>query len=267
MEITALVENQSNCELKPKHGLALYIETSKHKMLFDVGPDETLFENSDLLGIDLSGVDTVIISHGHFDHGGALGQLLKINNTAKVYAQRKAFDKHYSKRLFAKVNIGLDPDLQTHPQMVLLDGDYAIDDELALFTTPETRKYYSNANKTLYAGSGKDDFAHEQNLIISGDINVLILGCGHAGVVNILEKAAVYKPQVSVGGYHLKNPITKKTVPKELLEGIASEMAKYDMRYYTCHCTGQEAFETFARLLPDMNYLSCGETIFPTPKG
>ena len=263
MKITALVENQSNCELKPKHGLSLYIETPKHKMLFDVGPDETLFENSDLLGVDLTGVDTVIISHGQFDHGGALGQFLKINSTAKVYAQRKAFEKHYSKRLLKKVDVGLDPGLRTHSQMVLLDGDFVIDDELTLFTVTDTKKYYSNANKSLYTDSGKDDFAHKQNLMISGDVNVLVLGCGHAGVVNILEKAEKYEPQVSVGGYHLKNPLTKKTVPNELLEGIASEMAKYDMRYYTCHCTGREAFETFDRLLPDMNYLSCGETIIP----
>ena len=261
MKITALVENKSNCGLKQKHGLSLYVETPKHKILFDVGPDETLFDNSKVLGIDLTGVDTVILSHGHYDHGGALIQFLEINNSARVYAQRKAFEKHYSKRLFAKVSVGVDPGLQAHPQVVTLDGDHTIDEELALFTTPEIGKYYSGANKTLYTDSGKDDFAHEQNLMISGETKVLILGCGHAGVVNILEKAAEYEPVVCVGGYHLWNPVTKKTVPRALLEGIANEMAKYDMRYYTCHCTGQEAYDTLAGLLPDMNYLSCGETI------
>ena len=261
MKITALVENKSNCGMKTKHGLSLYIETSMHKILFDVGPDETMFENSETLGVDLSGVDTVILSHGHYDHGGALGMFLKINHRAKVYAQRKAFEKHYSKRLFARVDVSVDSELRTHPQVVLLDGDYTIDDELTLFITPDIEKCYSKANKTLYTASGKDDFTHEQNLIIAGGSNVLILGCGHAGVVNILEKAIVYKPEVCVGGYHLWNPVTKKTVPNELLERIALELAKYDVRYYTCHCTGQEAFKTFADMLPDMNYLSCGETI------
>ncbi|GAA0797951.1 hypothetical protein GCM10008910_21560 [Faecalicatena orotica] len=46
MKITALVENESKCELKSKHGLSLYIETQKHKILFDIGPDRTLFENA-----------------------------------------------------------------------------------------------------------------------------------------------------------------------------------------------------------------------------
>ena len=261
MKITALVENKSNNGLKLTHGLSLFIETAKHKVLFDVGPDDTMFENSEKLGIDLRQADIVILSHGHYDHGGALGKLLEVNDSAKVYAQRKAFEKHYSKRLFAKVSVGVDPALLTHPQVILLDGDHKIDDELTLFTTPNIEKFRSSANKTLYTDAGKDDFAHEQNLMILGDTNVLILGCGHAGVVNILEKAAQFKPQVCVGGYHLWNPVTHKTVPRTLLEGIAEELVKYEIRYFTCHCTGQEAFDFFAGKLPDMNYLSCGEVI------
>ena len=91
MKITALVENQSNCELKPVHGLALYIETEKHKLLFDLGPDDTLLKNAEKRGIDLGQVDTVVISHGHFDHGGALAAFLEVNHTARIYVQRRAF--------------------------------------------------------------------------------------------------------------------------------------------------------------------------------
>lgn len=72
MKITALVENTSHCELRSAPGLALYIETPRHKLLFDLGPDDTLFQNCERRGIDLGAVDTVVISHGHGDHGGAL---------------------------------------------------------------------------------------------------------------------------------------------------------------------------------------------------
>lgn len=72
MKITALVENETKGELKGKHGLALYIETTKHKILFDLGPDQTLFDHAKVRGMDLGLVDCAIISHGHFDHGGAL---------------------------------------------------------------------------------------------------------------------------------------------------------------------------------------------------
>lgn len=157
--------------------------------------------------------------------------------------------------------MGIASHLQTHPQVVLLDGDYTIDDELTLLTVPDTEKHHSSANDALYTDKGKDDFSHEQNLMVLGSANVLIMGCGHAGAVNILEKAMAYKPQVCVGGYHLWNPLTKKTVPNDLLERITQELAKHDMRYYTCHCTRQKAYSYFAERLSNMNYLSCGETI------
>ncbi|WP_242831347.1 hypothetical protein [Desulfitobacterium dehalogenans] len=62
MKITALVENQTKCELKAKHGLSLYIETQKHKILFDLGPDNTLFDNAKTRGIDLLRL-TQLLSH------------------------------------------------------------------------------------------------------------------------------------------------------------------------------------------------------------
>ena len=75
-----------------------------------------------------------------------------------------------------------------------MDGDYKIDDELSLFTVSKTNKFYSPANKSLYDEKGKDTFRHEQNLIISEKQAVLIMGCGHAGVVNINAKAEKYRP-------------------------------------------------------------------------
>lgn len=262
MKITALVENRSNCDLIPVHGLSLYIETERHKLLFDLGPDNTLLKNAEKRGIDLGQVDTVIISHGHFDHGGALAAFLEINHTAKVYIQRRAFEKHYSKSLgVVKVSVGLDRKLAEHPQVTLVDGEYRIDEELLLFTTQDTAKYHSPANDTLYDENGPDTFAHEQNLIISGKKNVLLMGCGHCGVVNILERAEKYMPKVCIGGYHLSIPVTKKTVPAEILEGIANELKRYDMDFYTCHCTGEKAYAYLSERLPNMHYLSCGETL------
>lgn len=94
--------------------------------MFDLGSDETLFENASKRNIDLSKVDIVIISHGHVDHGGVLHKFLNINSTAKIYVQKKAFEPHYSKILFLKIPVGIDPyhyfycsilnsDLMKHP--------------------------------------------------------------------------------------------------------------------------------------------------------
>lgn len=262
MKITALVENKSNCELTPVHGLALYIETERHKLLFDLGPDNTLVKNAEKRGIDLGQVDTVVISHGHFDHGGAMAAFLEVNHTAKIYVQRRAFEKHFSKSLgFIKVQVGLDRKLMEHPQVALVDGEYRIDEELLLFTVADTSKCHSTANDTLYDENGRDQFAHEQNLVVFGEKNALIMGCGHCGVVNILEQARKYRPCVCVGGYHLIVPVTKRSVPREILEEISGELKRYDMDFYTCHCTGEEAFQYLAGRVPRMRYLSCGESI------
>ena len=261
MKITALVENKATGGLKATHGLSLYIETPNRKLLFDLGPDDTLFKNSAALGLDLATIDTVIISHGHYDHGGALERFLEINHTAKIYVQRKAFQKHYARVLLLNVDVGIDASLKNHPQIILVDGDFEIDGELRLLTVSDTEKCYSEANDTLFDDRGKDGFAHEQSLIIPGEPNVLITGCGHAGIVNIMEKAAQFEPGVCIGGYHLFNPTTKKTVAPKLLDEIAEELARYDVRFYTCHCTGERAFSYLSERVPGMEYLACGGVV------
>lgn len=262
MKITSIVENTSNSELKAKHGLSLYIETLNHNIIFDLGPDRTLFDNAKRRKIDLTKIDIVVISHGHIDHGGALRDFLEINNNAKIYIQRNAFEPHYSKTLFLKIPIGIDKTLKEHPQVFLVDGDYKIDDELFLFTVNEAGKCNSPVNDVLYDKDGKDDFSHEQNLLIKEKQSVVIMGCGHSGVVNIMNKAKMYRPRVCVGGFHLYNPITKRGVPDALLNEISENLKDYDdIRFYTCHCTGKRAFQYLSKQMTNLFYLSCGEII------
>lgn len=260
VKVTALVENRAYGSFRAEHGLCLHIQTQKHSVLFDVGPDDLLVKNSEMGGIDLSKVDVVVLSHGHMDHGGGLQEFLRVNKTARVYVQRKAFEQHYAKILFMKVDVGLDKTLKSHPQVVLLDGDAEIDEELRVFTVDTRGKQLPPANASLYTREGRDDFSHEQNLLIQGEKNLLVMGCGHAGVVNILQ-AAGCTPAACIGGYHLFNPVLKKAVPEPLLEQIAEELSQYDTQYYTCHCTGEKAFQFLSRKVPNMRYLSCGETI------
>lgn len=100
MKIVTLVENTTEREdLQSKHGLCLYIETERHKILFDLGPDDTFLHNAKVCGVDIKAVDTVIISHGHSDHGGGLGAFLQVNHTANVYVHPEAFLPHYNKVL------------------------------------------------------------------------------------------------------------------------------------------------------------------------
>ena len=99
-------------------------------------------------------------------------------------------------------------------------------------------------------------------MIISENKVVVIMGCGHSGVVNIMEEAEKYQPHFCIGGFHLFNPLTKKTVSKELLNSIAMELQKYkDIEFYTCHCTGEKAYHYLSQQMDNMNYMSCGDVI------
>lgn len=265
MKIVSLVENKSHITgLKAVHGLCLYIETKKHKILFDLGPDDTLINNALLLGVNLSSVDTVIISHGHNDHGGGLSAFLAVNSKARIYIQRSAFYKHFSKNLLGKSNIGLRQEDMESEQVILLDGNFEIDEELALFTSCQTDRYHSPANDTLYEGESLDHFLHEHNLLIKrGTDRVLFMGCGHSGVVNILESLPEEDfPNYVFGGFHLCQPSLNKSVPDELVYEIACYLNKYSTRFYTFHCTGEKAYYRMQGVLKDkMKYLSTGEMV------
>lgn len=260
MKITCLVENTSNCSLKPVHGLSLYIETKNHKILFDLGPDETLFNNAKLLNIDLKNIDTVIISHGHHDHGGALEQFLNVNNTANIYIQQSAFKNHTNKSP-KDHSISIDKSLMTNNQIVLLNGNYKIDEELQLFTVNSNDMYHSYMNDSLYEDNHIDSFEHEQNLLIRENKNVLIMGCGHKGIVNILNNVHIGL-DYCIGGYHLYNRRLNETVDDSLLIRISDELNKYpNILFYTCHCTGKYAYEFLRKRMKNMNYLSCGDIL------
>ena len=77
VRITVLVENTAESPgLLAEHGLSLWIETGSQCILFDTGQGGALVNNADRLGISLSRVDTIILSHGHYDHTGGLADAL-----------------------------------------------------------------------------------------------------------------------------------------------------------------------------------------------
>lgn len=268
IKVITLVENTSiSPDYLHKHGLSLYIETSNHKILFDLGSNGLFLENAKKLGVNIAEIDTVIISHGHADHGGALKLFLEINNTAKVYVRKNAFDSHKIKVLGLLFSVGLDSSLKKHPQIVLTDARTVIDDELMLFSDIDTHKFPTKANKKLYAQiDGRmqnDDFTHEQNLIITdGDKKTLFAGCAHAGIVNIKDKAEQIingKLTSIVAGFHLYNPASRKRESDVLINGIADRLNDGETMYYTCHCTGKKVYEMMKIKLTDrIQYISVG---------
>lgn len=271
MKIVGLLEN-TTCEgaCKSKHGLSLYIETPKHKLLFDLGPDATFIHNAEVLGVDIKSIDTVIISHGHGDHGGGLKAFLEVNERANVYIQKSAFDKYYSKMFGMKFNVGLNEKFKYHPQVKLLEGSYKIDNELSVFINPSLKKFVPEGNKKLYRMIGteieRDNFIHEQNLILKTEAKViLVAGCAHKGIVNIVDEAERLTDGIVdyvIGGCHLTDPLSLIQKPSSVTLEVGEALKARPTRYFTCHCTGEAAYAKLKGILNDqIHYLRTGSQI------
>ncbi|MEA4832413.1 MAG: MBL fold metallo-hydrolase [Oscillospiraceae bacterium] len=272
MIIKVLSENTSISEkLSCEHGLSLYIETVNHRLLFDTGASGLFAENAVKLGVDLKKVDTVIISHGHYDHGGGLRTFLDINKNAKVYFQEKAFEKHYSNRSGGeKAYIGLDEALLTNDRFIFCTDRLKIDDELELFSGVKAEILVPSGNADLFKKTGdifiQDDFAHEQNLIINeGNITLLIAGCAHNGIINIVgqfNKNNGHMPDYVLGGFHLYSKGTKQNEAPDMVDKIGKFLLETNSKYYTCHCTGMESYNRLKAVMREkIDYISTGNQL------
>lgn len=273
MKIYTLLENTrvSNSYIN-KHGLSLYIETKKHKILFDTGPDDSFIKNAHQLGVDLSEVDLLIISHGHYDHGGGLKAFLTINNKAKILLSKYAFDKYYVKILgLFKYYVGLDIGISDCDRIKLIEDSVSIDDEVLLFGNITSDKLMPTGNKkllTLRDGQyTKDDFAHEINLLLKEDGKLtLFCGCSHKGVINIVDKAkSIVEKGIDtvVGGMHLYDLKPNKPKDQKYLDELVLAINKSNVTmYYTCHCTGVQVYEYLKKQSEnEISYLKTGMII------
>lgn len=275
MRIVNLIENtpgRSGCAFA--HGLSFYVETDHHRLLLDLGPSGETLTNAEALGIDLSAVDTVVLSHGHYDHSGGILPFVQVNDRAPIYMQASAADDHYADDgENAPVRyryIGIDKHIADLPQARRLRGDFRIDDELELFTLPARTHALPFTNRRILVRRGEgclqDDFRHEQYLVVrQGGKTVLISGCAHNGILSILDafrgryKAA---PDLVVSGFHLmkKNEYTEGEMT-EILQ-IARALKACPTRFVTCHCTGETAFAAMKTVMGDqLAYVHTGEEI------
>ena len=256
MRIVSLIENTTkNDGIKSQHGLSLYIETQKHKILFDMGQDGTFYENAQVLGIDLSDIDIAFISHGHYDHGGGLAKFFEINDKASVYIHKDAFGEHYHG--YDKY-IGLDLSLADSDRITFAGDVALIDNSLTLYSCNAYERVYEDSFGGLIKRVGgefyPDEFTHEQYLLIKDfGKKVLISGCSHKGILNIMNWFA---PDILVGGFHFS-----KSELDDKLAHTAKILSCRKTMFYTCHCTGVAQYEHMKKYMNNIEYLSCGEEI------
>ena len=273
MKILNLIENTEGvpgCLFE--HGLCFYVETEKHRLLMDLGPSASVLENAVRLGVDLKTVDTVILSHGHDDHGGGILPFAKLNPNAKIYLQESAFGEYYAVRDYKPDPdyIGLAPEIRALPQVVPVRGNLKIDEELFLFGGLKGKRDLPVSNGNLRKKEGDrlipDDFVHEQCLVITErNRHVLFSGCAHNGILNILDRFEELfggAPDVVISGFHMmkKSAYTKKE--QNVICSTAEKLKEYPTMFYTCHCTGLPAYDMMKEIMGGkIAYVHCGESV------
>ena len=276
MKIINLIENT---EGKPgcinEHGLSFYIETDKHKVLLDLGQTDSAIQNANIMGVDLKAVDTVVLSHGHYDHSGGIMPFSEINDKATIYMQQSAGREYYAddgKRLIDNRYryIGINKDILELPQVKFINGDFVLDDELEVFTIKNRTHMLPFTNKRLLIktenGFVPDEFKHEHFLVVKENgLTVLMSGCAHNGILSILD---AYKekygtlPDVVISGFHLMLKREYRENELQEVRSIAEELSNYQSQFYTCHCTGVPAYEEMKKIMGDkLKYVHSGEAI------
>ncbi len=243
MKLTVLTENSAGGKFLAEHGLSYLIEIDEQIILFDTGHSEVFLKNARKLGIDIPNeVGKIVLSHGHWDHGNGL-QYLKDKT---LFVHPAAFIRRFRKRDFSPV--GLSFSKETLSQKFTIKettSPVKVTDHL-FFLGEIPRKNNFEAQTTPFADDFQnDDFVPDDSALaaIVNDELVVITGCSHSGICNIVEHAktvtGISRVKGVLGGFHLKydNEQTRQTI--DYLKAQKVE------RVLPSHCTELPALAAF----------------------
>lgn len=252
MKIFTLIENTKKDEkYECEHGLSYYIESPDDKILFDTGKSKEFIWNSLKMGINLSLVEKVVISHGHYDHtGGLLDFYDFFNFKPELFLSKNYFRKKYKlddngnfKYIGSKFSL-IDL-MNRNIEYFQVENDIIpIAENLSIYTNFFKVTEYEKVNERFkveddFGMVSIDHFTNELSIVIDSDEGlVIIVGCSHIGLVNIVEtirSRSGKKILGIIGGSHLIS--CKKT----RIENTIEYLKELDLKFLALsHCTGEE---------------------------
>ncbi|MBQ7864310.1 MAG: MBL fold metallo-hydrolase [Lachnospiraceae bacterium] len=258
LKITTLIENlpDKDGKLKFEHGFSAYIEDDGMRVLFDTGQTGVFTENAKHLGIELSETDAVVLSHGHYDHTGGVPALLSIiKEETAIYAGKEFFLPKYKYLEDGTWKYNGNPfEKQQLPELHYISDDVTkLSENLYLLKNFARINSFETINPKYFVktvtGFEQDLFPDEIALGIKTEQGlVLLVGCSHVGIVNILEhvKKHLKLPVAAViGGTHLVEAGEErlsKTVEAFKAHGVNTIAVS--------HCTGEAGMELLQKEFP-----------------
>lgn len=266
IKITTLIENMPDNEqtLAFEHGFSVYIECEGKKILFDTGQTGDFVKNAVALGIALERTDAVVLSHGHYDHTGGVSALLEhLEKGVKIpcYVGKEFFLEKYKLLEDGSFKYNGNPfpkallEQENSPmELNFVEQDVTwLAENIVLFKNFQRVTGYEQVNPKFFVKQGEsyiqDYFPDEIALgIIIEQGLVLIAGCSHVGIVNMLEhvKRILQLPVIAVlGGTHLVE------AEEERLKKTAEAFREHGVqRIAVSHCTGEEGMGLLKREFP-----------------
>jgi 7,8-dihydropterin-6-yl-methyl-4-(beta-D-ribofuranosyl)aminobenzene 5'-phosphate synthase len=248
MKLSILTENTASEKFCAEHGLSYYIEHDID-ILFDTGHTNVFLQNAKKLNIDIDKIETVVLSHGHWDHGDGLRYI----SNKKLICHPDVFQKRYRKKGDLPAgrqgeNIGLElnmNELKDKFDIISTKKPYPVSKNIIFLGEIPRLNSFEAQTTTFELEDKKDDFIiDDSGLVIKiADEIIVISGCAHSGICNMIEYAkkitGINKIRAVIGGFHLKenNHQTQETI-KYLKSQDIQEM-------YPSHCTELPALSAF----------------------
>ena len=253
-DITILCDNYAG---RPgfigEHGFSTLIESGDKRYLFDTGSGVGLSSNLKLLEKTLKGVSRIFLSHGHYDHTGGLKTALQEIGPVKVVAHSQVFARHYVKNplLFANEPRYIGCPVPKEELSALgaefawVDQTRQVEDGLWFVTGVACKPNQNSQDPQLLLQDGDaflpDPIADDASLLIETATDpVLLLGCAHAGILNILDHLQdtlkIRKLRAILGGTHLM------FFSPERVAAVIERFEDFGVEQVgVCHCTGMKA--------------------------
>ncbi|MGB2815136.1 MAG: MBL fold metallo-hydrolase [Dehalococcoidales bacterium] len=274
IRITTLSENTANFGFLAEWGISILVEVNKIKILLDTGMSHSLVHNAQILGVDLRTIDWVVLSHAHPDHTGGLREFLMRKGKCKIIGHPDIWaNKHVrfepGKERYNGIPFPREELESLGAEFIMSKEPFFITDHI--MTTGEIPMVtdYEDIDDRLFVKEGgklkPDTIADDLALIINADSGlVVILGCAHRGVVNILHHArnltGIQQVYAVVGGTHLFR------ASRERIEKTANELKMMGVQKLAAsHCTGFHAACHLSREFGDKYFLNNAGTSFTLP--
>lgn len=242
-----ILHNELEKFIEEDSGFSVLIEIENKKLLFDVSYSDDIIKNAEKGNIDLDNIDYLVLSHGHIDHTEGL-RFIDLFQVKNLLAHPDCFQKKYFTGMgYIGVPLLLDY-LQQRTKVILTKEPYWIEEDKIVFLGQIPRKTDFEAQEPIgYLENKEGDFVLDDSaIVIRTDKGLIVIsGCSHAGICNIIEYAREVcnekRVYVVMGGLHLfNNEATDRTIKFIKNQDIE--------KIYPAHCLDEYAFAEFKKI-------------------